>query len=235
MPLTRAKWCVVGHRALGAALVDQSPVIRGEEDDGPIRDLQFLQLSGQAADGVVDGFNHGRINRVLLSVTGLDPQSVLLDRGFSRLPRDVNGKFGQVEEERPIPVGLEESLGLAGQLFGDVVIRRTALDARQIKRAEVRPGRTALRPSDVLGEALGLRPELGSPQMPLPDARAHVSLGFQPFSDGDFPMRQLLFEIRGVQLGGGPRLSARDPVGQMQPGRAFPCQDAGSSGGTDRT
>lgn len=56
----------------GATVAVESAVVAGEDDGGAVGDVELFEFFADAADGLIDGFNHGGVFGVSVVHAGLD-------------------------------------------------------------------------------------------------------------------------------------------------------------------
>ena len=111
--------------------VSRRAVVRREEDERVLLEAVVAERVKNPADAAVEGADHG----------GVDAQAMLFDVrqrvvvGLQRLQRRMHGPVREVEEERPIPVGLDDPDRLVGVVVGQVAARfehRAAVERRRV-------------------------------------------------------------------------------------------------------
>jgi hypothetical protein len=145
----------------------------------------------------------------------------------------VHGVVGEVDEEGRRLVSLDEADGLAGEAVGEEFVLRAVLQGIDTIGREVARRGTAIRAADVGVEALLLGIELRAAEVPFADAGGGVASGFEPLGQGFLLQGQLLGPLGDLEAGVGAVVSG-DPVGDVQPGGAFPCQNGGAGGRAHR-
>src|SRR4029453_1219807 len=88
----------------------QPAVVAREDDDRPVAKTGRIQMREQAADAVVERLYGCRICRIERFAVRLD------GRGPRGTKRDVRVVVREVEKERAVAVGIDEALGLPGQV-----------------------------------------------------------------------------------------------------------------------
>ncbi len=87
----------------------QAPVVRGENDDRPVRQFQGFEPGEQPSHRVVQRLDHAGIDR-------LEGRGIVPDPQRLRRIRDVRGVVGQVDQEGAVAVVFDESFGGGGQI-----------------------------------------------------------------------------------------------------------------------
>ena len=166
----------------------KSTVIGSEDDDRAIRNSEFPNVSQDTADAFIHALDHGRVDRIVLQLAGLQLRAILPYEFFFRLDRDVDGIMRQVKKERPRAIRANELDCFVGQTIRQIFTfgpfdRWIALPLR----VEEALWHSAVRPADVHIEALFLGPVFGCwPEMPFADMRRNVSKRFQHLGDRGF-------------------------------------------------
>ena len=238
--LPHAQGRVVRRRRVRPLAGGQAAVVAGEDDQRPIGDPRPFDGRDHPADGVVQALEHRRVDRVLLpAVRGPVPLRVLRDRLGPGDHRRVDRVVRQVEEERGGLVPLDEPLGLDPQPVGQVLALGGVLQPRHRsvpapERGHVAERRAGVIPRDVDVEPLLRRLESGPPEVPLADHPRGVPGALEPLGQRDLLERQGLAELRPVELLRGPVRPAREPVGQVEPGRVLAGHQGRAGGRADR-
>jgi len=191
--LAAAQRGVVGRRRAVHSVVHVAAVVREEDDDGLLGELQLFELVEDNADAVVEALDHAAHGRAFLVSSRVRLLAVLRDERVFGLEGGVDGVVPEAEEEGLALVRGEVLAGLGGDAVGDVLALRAIGDGaraesvgREVAR---RPGIGRAVEADV--EALGLRPVLWRhAEMPLADEPCVVACGLEGLGDRDLIGRQ---------------------------------------------
>ena len=230
---------LIGRRRVRPLLHAQAAVVRREHDQGAIGQFQFVELFENAADAVVETFDHGGVNRIALLA---GPAALVLrDQLRLRLQGNVNGVVRQIEEERLVAVALDEFLGLRRQPVGEIFAIGGVLQPRHehallvLVGSEITARRAGRVAGDVDVEAALLRQRSLAAEVPFADVAGGVSGLPQLRGNRRLAGRQLLIDDGTQQFLIGPIGAARQPVGEIEPGRILAGHERGACRRADRT
>lgn len=173
-------------------------VVRGEDDDGAVSELQSVERVEQRADGVVHALDHRGVGRAALGVGGVGKRAIFLDERLLRIERRVDAEHPVVEVKGVALVFLHERDGLLRHAILDVLVGHAGVvvEVLELPRRDVtarRPRPRPMRHIDI--EALlqrGIR--LGA-EMPFAEVPGRVAGGLQRFRErrvfGFQPRRRL--------------------------------------------
>ena len=201
------------------SLVDKPAVVAGEDHERVVAQAEFVELGEHLADGQVHGLDHARIDGVLLHQPHVarvlaapfrfqaEPLAlllVLLPQVLARHQRRVDGVEGEVGEERPVLVRLDELRRLGRQPVGQMLAGRAVGQARiavgrEVLVAAVRAAAVDAAHVDV--EALVLRPPAFRPEVPLAGEERGVARGLHRLGQRRRVQRQPVGVGRGQRLG----------------------------------
>ena len=232
---------VGSRRTLGGG---EPAIVRREYDDGIFVEFQFCEFVEDAADIVIEVFDHRGVGGVVLHLPhgaavvveelGASPGGklgrfgfVFFQQGGFGLQRVVDGVVREVNEERLFAILLDEADRLAGETVGEVFPLRSIRQVREFIRAEIGWWRALSATAQVEVEALMLGPMLGRfAEMPFSEESGFVAAGLQSLGEGDFIERQEWLNRRPLELLVRFVLAARQPVRDAQARGVFAGQDA---------
>ena len=175
--------------ALGTVVIEfgARAVIGGENDEGVLRDLEFVERGEHLADAGVETLDHRGVKGEETAVGEDAP--VFLDELERSLERVVRSVEGEVEEERFFgrDIAADELDGFGGELVGVVAFARHGDRRLVVERLFYVPkAGCADEGAPEFVEAVRARPVfLGVTDVPFTDETAAVAGGLQRFGNGD--------------------------------------------------
>ena len=207
-------------------------VVRREDDDRAVGEPSSSSVARMRPDRRVQALDHRRVGGVRCA----SARSRLFawyfsTRSFLALDRRVDREVRQVEEERPVLRSRDEPHRLVGQPIGEVFAGLPLGRASGSSTARSSRGRLRLvGPRDVEVEAVLLR--IDTPRRPGATCRSTRWRSrplLKALGDRHLLERQMLGPVGHEQLRVVRHL-ARDPVGDVQPGRVLAGQQAARVG-----